>query len=139
MTLIHHGIDLVYVPKIRDIMKKRPEFAQELFSGPEREYCLSKRDPYIHFAGRFAAKEACLKALGTGLSREGIDGALAGIEVTHGKSGGPLLSLSGWAEKIGRRKKIAHTAVSISHSGEYAVASVILTGIYSEDGAGSKL
>ncbi len=133
MTLIFHGIDLVHVPKIRDIMQKRPEFAEELFTDIEREFCLSRRDPYIHFAGRFAAKEACLKALGTGLSREGIDGLLAEIEVVPGRSGGPQLSLSGWAAKIGRRKKIAHTAVSISHSGEYAVASVILTGMCSAE------
>lgn len=128
MMRIYQGIDLVHVPKIRKIMHSRPRFAEDVFTGREREYCLSMRDPYIHFAGRFAAKEACLKALGTGLSATGIDGALAEIEIVAGKSGGPQLNLSGWTAKVGRRKKIGQLTVSISHSGDYAIASVILAG-----------
>ena len=128
MTLIYQGIDLVHVGKIKAIMLRRPEFAEEVFTGREREYCLSKRDPYIHFAGRFAAKEACLKALGMGLSGAGIDSALSEIEVTPENSGRPLLNISGWTAKIGRRKKIGQSTVSISHSGDYAIASVILVG-----------
>ena len=127
MIRILQGIDLVPVSKIRKIMLSRPDFAREIFTGAEREYCLARRDPYIHFAGRFAAKEACLKALGTGLSGNGIDGSLGEIEVSADKSGKPVLSLSGWTAKIGSRKKICQYTVSISHSGDYAVASVIMT------------
>ena len=83
-------------------------------------------DPYVHLAGRFAAKEACLKALGTGLSGSGIDGALREIEVAPERSGRPALSLSGWTEKIGRRRKVYQYTVSISHAGDFAIASVIL-------------
>ena len=86
----------------------------------------ARPDPYVHLAGRFAAKEACLKALGTGLSGSGIDGALREIEVTSERSGRPVLSVSGWAGKIGRRKKVDQYTVSISHSGDFAIASVIL-------------
>ncbi len=127
MIRILQGIDLVTVSKIRKIMLSHPDFGQEVFTGQEREYCLARRDPYIHFAGRFAAKEACLKALGTGLSAGGIDGALGEIEVIADKSGKPVLSLSGWTAKIRSRKKVCQHTVSISHSGDYAVASVIMT------------
>ncbi|MGC9966600.1 MAG: holo-ACP synthase [Syntrophobacteraceae bacterium] len=124
--MILQGIDIVEVSKIRKIMLARPEFASEIFSGMEREYCFGRADPYVHLAGRFAAKEACLKALGTGLSGNGIDGALREIEVRPGRSGKPELSLSGWTEKIGRRRKVYQYTVSISHSGDFAIASVIL-------------
>lgn len=124
--MILQGIDIVAVSKMRKIMAANPELASEIFSEREREYCFSRRDPCVHLAGRFAAKEACLKALGTGISGEGIDGSLREIEVTPAKSGAPVLSLSGWIEKIGRRRKVAQLTVSISHSGDFAVASVIL-------------
>ncbi len=127
MMRILHGIDIVHVSKIKKIMLSREAFANEVFSDREREYCLSRRDPYVHFAGRFAAKEATLKALGTGLSGNGIDGALAEIEVTPDRTGRPELSLSGWTAKVGARKNVCRHTVSISHSGDYAVASVILT------------
>jgi len=124
---ILQGIDIVPVSKIKGILLTRPQFAEEIFTDREREYCFSRPDPYVHLARRFAAKEACLKALGTGLSGSGIDGALREIEVTSEKSGRPVLSVSGWTEKIGRRRKVHQYTVSISHSGDFAVASVILT------------
>jgi holo-[acyl-carrier protein] synthase len=127
MIRIFQGIDLVPVSKIKEIMLRRPEFAEEIFSAGEREYCLARPDPYIHFAGRFAAKEACLKALGTGLSGNGIDGSLKEIEVVPGRGGRPELSVGGWAAKVGNRKKINQFTVSISHSGGFALASVILS------------
>lgn len=127
MIHISQGIDIVPVSKIKGILLARPQFAEEIFTDREREYCFSRPNPYVHLAGRFAAKEACLKALGTGLSGSGIDAALREIEVTSEKSGRPVLSVSGWTEKIGRRRKIYQYTVSISHSGDFAIASVILT------------
>lgn len=124
--MILQGIDIVAISKMKKIMLARPELVTEIFSNIEREYCFSRGDPYVHLAGRFAAKEACLKALGTGLSGNGIDGALREIEVTPGSSGKPMLSLNGWIEKIGRRRKVSQYTVSISHSGDFAVACVIL-------------
>jgi holo-[acyl-carrier protein] synthase len=128
MMRIFQGIDLVPVSKIKEIMLRSPGFSEEIFTPDEREYCLSRPDPYIHFAGRFAAKEACLKALGTGLSAIGIDGSLKEIEVLPDKVGRPVLSISGWTAKIGNRKNIDQFTVSISHSGDFAVASVVLSG-----------
>ncbi|MEM5788670.1 MAG: holo-ACP synthase [Syntrophobacteraceae bacterium] len=126
--LIHQGVDIVAVSKIREIMLRRPGFGDEVFTEREREYCLARPNPYIHFAGRFAAKEACLKALGTGLSATGIDGSLGEIEIIPGKSGKPELHLAGWTGRIVRRKKISQLTVSISHSADYAVALVIMAG-----------
>jgi holo-[acyl-carrier protein] synthase len=132
MMRIFQGIDLVPVSKIKEIMVRSPGFSEEIFTPDEREYCLSRPDPYIHFAGRFAAKEACLKALGKGLSGNGIDGSLKEIEVVPDRAGRPVLSISGWTAKIGNRKKIDQFTVSISHSGDFAVASVVLGGRESE-------
>lgn len=127
MIRIFQGIDLVPVSKIKEIMTRRPGFAEEIFTAGEREYCLARPNPYIHFAGRFAAKEACLKALGVGLSGSGIDGSLREIEVVPARGGKPELSVGGWAAKIGSRKNINQVTLSISHTGDLAVASVILS------------
>ena len=71
MIRILQGIDIVQVSKMKRILLTRPELAAEIFTESERKYCFSRPDPYVHLAGRFAAKEACLKALGTGLSGRG--------------------------------------------------------------------
>ena len=125
---IYQGVDIVEVAKLKKALLNNKDFASDIFSEKEKKYCLSKRDPYIHFAGRFAAKEASLKALGIGMSGTGIDKTLKEIEVLPGSSGKPLLSFSGWMEKISRKKGIKQFTVSISHSENYAVATVILKG-----------
>ena len=126
MMQLYQGVDLVEIPKIADLFLRNRDLVSELFTEDERKYCLSMKDPYTHFAGRFAAKEACMKALGMGLS--GLDNILQEIEVHSTPSGKPELSMSGWAEKMGRKKKIHQLTVSISHSAQYAVATVILVG-----------
>lgn len=125
---IYQGVDIVEIRKLKDIIRRNRDFEADIFTAKEREYCRSKKDPYIHFAGRFAAKEACLKALGTGISGGGIDNVFREIEIAPEASGKPRISLSGWAAKISGRKKIGQFSVSISHSADYAVATVILTG-----------
>ncbi len=124
---IHQGVDMVRTSKLRDVCLRHAGFITEVFTERERRYCLSKRDPYVHFAGRFAAKEACLKALGRGL-RTAADPILKDIEIAPEASGRPTLSLSGWAERASRRLGIDRLAVSISHSGDYAVSAVVLAG-----------
>ncbi|MGC9195378.1 MAG: holo-ACP synthase [Syntrophobacteraceae bacterium] len=123
---ILQGIDMVQVSKLEKMLLASPGLAAEIFTEKEREYCFAMARPYVHLAGRFAAKEACLKALGLGLSGEGIDGALRDIEVVAGISGKPDLLVKGRVEKAGRRWKVRRYTVSISHSGDYAVASVVL-------------
>lgn len=128
MMKIHQGVDIVEISKFKKVFLKNSRFVSDIFTEKEREYCDSKKDPYIHYAGRFASKEAGLKALGIGISGGGIDNAFKEIEVTTGKSGRPSLSFSGWTGKVSRRKGIDQFTVSISHSENYAVATVILAG-----------
>jgi len=125
---IHQGVDIVDIAKFREISLRNEHFISDIFTLKEREYCLSMKDPYVHFAGRFAAKEACMKALGWGLSVTGIDHVLQEIEVIQHVSGKPLLSLSGWAAKISNQKGIHQYTVSLSHSEYTAIATVILVG-----------
>ena len=125
---IYQGVDIVEISKFRKICQRNNDFISDIFSDGESGYCMTKKDPYVHFAGRFAAKEASLKALGIGMSGIGIDNTLKEIEVLNGASGKPELSLSGWTEKLSKKRKITQFTVSISHSEHYAVATVILTG-----------
>ncbi|GBE05922.1 holo-[acyl-carrier-protein] synthase [bacterium BMS3Abin10] len=127
MLQIHQGVDIVEVTRFKKVFQKNKDLASDVFTEKERAYCLSRKDPYIHFAGRFAAKEACLKALGMGLST-GIDHTLREIEVLASASGKPVLSVKGWAARTSKRQKINQLTVSISHSANYAVATVILVG-----------
>jgi holo-[acyl-carrier protein] synthase len=122
---IHQGVDIVSVSKFRSVLTRHPRFIEDVFTPAERERCLAARDPYTHFAGRFAAKEACLKALGRGFSGMGIDYVFQEIEIVSPASGRPEIVLSGWAEKMSRRKKIGQSSVSISHTSDYAVATAI--------------
>lgn len=126
MIRIHQGVDIVAIRKLKDVLLRNRDFVSDIFTEQERTYCQSKKNQYIHLAGRFAAKEACLKALGTGMSGSGIDHIFREIEVIPDASGKPRLSLSGWAAKISKKKKINQFTVSISHSPDYAVATVIL-------------
>ncbi|MBI4682260.1 MAG: holo-ACP synthase [Nitrospirae bacterium] len=125
---IFQGVDIVEISKLKQVILKNEDFVSDIFSEKEIEYCLSKRNPYIHLAGRFAAKEASLKALGIGMSGTGIDKAFKEIEVVTGPSGKPELYFSGWTENISKKKSINQLTVSISHSENYAIATVILTG-----------
>ena len=128
MMEIYQGIDLVNIPRFKQSCERNKNFITDIFTTREREYCLKRKKPYLHLAGRFAAKEAGLKALGMGMSGTGIDQSLQEIEVLAGKRGKPVVSFSGWVEKISRKKKISNFTVSISHASDYAVATVILMG-----------
>ena len=125
---IYQGVDIVEISKLKKVFTNNKDFASDIFTEKERAYCLSKKDPFPHFAARFAAKEAGLKALGMGMSGTGIDNSFQEIEVVRSQSGKPGLSLSGWTEKISRKKNVDQLTVSISHSADYAVATVIMTG-----------
>lgn len=128
MIQIHQGVDIVEISKFKKVFLKNKDFISDIFTEQEKEYCLSRRDPYIHFAGRFAAKEASMKALGIGLYGSGIDYIFKEIEVVPDTRGRPILSFSGWATKVSKKRRISQLTVSISHSSNYAVATVILVG-----------
>jgi len=128
MIRIYQGVDIVELAKFRQIASRNHRFVTDIFTEQERAYCQSMKDSYLHFAGRFAAKESYLKALGTGLSGSGVDHMFQEIEVAATASGRPEITVSGWTEKMAKRKKIRQTSVSISHAAHYAVATVILVG-----------
>lgn len=128
MMRIYQGVDIVELSKFREIASRNDVFIADIFTEQERTYCQSMKDPYLHFAGRFAAKESYLKALGTGLSGAGIDHVFQEIEVIPTASGRPEIKVSGWAEKMAKKRKIRQASVSISHASHYAVATVILVG-----------
>lgn len=127
MTVLSHGIDLVEIARIARMLADHPErFAEKCFTAAERAYCdRSTRRRAEHYAARFAAKEAVLKALGTGW-RDGI--AWTDIEIVRADSGAPSIALSGEAARIAGSLGVARWSLSMSHAGGdggYAVASAI--------------
>jgi holo-[acyl-carrier protein] synthase len=125
VNIIGVGLDATDIPRIAATIERYGErFTHRIFTKAEVAYCLRRRDPSIHFAGRFAAKEAAMKALGTGHSQ----GVLwRDVEVVrHG--GPPQLQLHGGAarrfEAIGGRS----SQLTITHSDALALAQVILLG-----------
>ncbi|NOY53960.1 MAG: holo-[acyl-carrier-protein] synthase [Deltaproteobacteria bacterium] len=119
------GIDLVEVDRMEKAMTRYPErFRVRVFTEQEVRYCESRKNRFEHYAARFAAKEAAMKALGMGWGR-GV--SFPEIEVCRTGAGKPELILHGktreQAEKIG----VFHAYLSLSHIRKYAVAQVILT------------
>lgn len=123
MAIVGIGTDLARIARFRKFLDPDSRLLERLFSAEERNYALAKRDPAPHLAARFAAKEALLKALGTGL-RDGL--AWQQIRVVHDELGCPFLELSGRAAELVQARGAGRTHLSYSHDGDYAVAIVIL-------------
>lgn len=120
------GIDLVEVARIRDLLERHGErFKERTFTAGEIAYCDSCADPAIHYAARFAAKEAAAKALGTGLWAHGVDWKQ--IEVVREESGKPVLVLHAIAQAHAEKMGSTQALISITHTRELAMAQVILT------------
>ena len=126
MSSVAQGIDIVAVDRLREVCRRHSAFLAAVFTAREREYCLAQADPFAHLAGRFAAKEACLKALGLGLLGPTTGDALAAIEVERRPGGPPGLALSGWVGSLARRRGVSRSAVSISYAAGLALAAVVL-------------
>lgn len=114
------GTDISHIERIK---KLAPEAVSRILTEPEAEYCGRYPAPHERVAGRFAAKEAILKALGTGWS-QGI--GWRQIEILPDASGAPVASLSGKALERMLSMGATHCLVSISHQGDYAVAFAVL-------------
>ncbi|UCF35572.1 MAG: holo-ACP synthase [Acidobacteriota bacterium] len=117
------GVDIVEVRRISQALQGGEAMAKRVFTDAEREYCQARRNRYQHFAGRFAAKEAALKALGTGW-QEGI--RWKDVEVIPDQLGKPELRLHNRAEEIFEQSGGKRALVTITHAREYAVAVVVL-------------
>ena len=123
MAIIGIGTDLSRCERFRKFLEPDNKVLERIFSAAERDYALQKRDPVPHLAARFAAKEAFLKALGTGL-RDGL--AWQQVCVVLDSLGCPSLQLSGRAAEMLAARGGTKTHLSYSHDGDYAVATVIL-------------
>lgn len=117
------GTDIIEVSRIHAVMEKDIGFRDKIFTSGEITYCETKRHKYENYAARFSAKEAFMKAIGTGW-RFGI--RFADIEVYHDEFGKPLIRLSGKAEELGKIEGISKIHVSLSHVKEIATAVVIV-------------
>jgi holo-[acyl-carrier protein] synthase len=124
MPILGHGIDIVETARIRRLIDEHgAHFLDRVFTPAEQAYCNASRKRSLeHFAGRFAAKEAVLKVLGTGW-RGGI--AWTDIEVVKEPSGQPQVKLTGECARIAGKRGILRWHVSISHIETHATASAI--------------
>ncbi len=121
--IIGTGVDIVDTPRIEQALQRYGDrFSRRLYTRDEIAYCERFKNKAERYAGRFAAKEAAFKALGTGW-REGV--RWLDVEVTHLPSGKPDLVLTGRAEELARQMGVTRAVVSISHTDHYAVAQVI--------------
>ena len=119
---IQNGVDIVSVSRIEKSIQN-PRFLHNIYSVEEQVYILAKHTPAISAAGHFAAKEAFLKAIGTGIRSTDLNK----IGISHDSHGAPYFVLEGWATTLLSGRKIA---LSISHTSRDAIAFVT---VYKED------
>jgi holo-[acyl-carrier protein] synthase len=118
------GVDLVKIPRMREVIARWEErFLRRVFTEGEIAYCRARRDPVPHFAARFAAKEAGMKALGTGLS---LGVKWRELEVRRERGQAPTLVLHGRSQEVSRARGGRHMLLALTHEGEYALAQAML-------------
>jgi len=123
MNAIAHGIDMVDCARLaRAIDRHGQKFLQRVFTPTELEYCLARKRRVEHLAGRFAAKEAVFKLLGTGW-RSGIN--WTDVEIINEPSGRPRVSLTGYCRELAKDMGLGEILVSISHISTHAIASAV--------------
>jgi len=123
MNVVAHGIDMVDCARLREMRDRHGQkFLDRIFTTVEQGYCRDKKRAIEHLAGRFAAKEAVLKVLGTGW-RDGI--TWTDVEIRNSPSGQPTVRLTGRCRNIADELGLATVLVSISHIGTHAIASAI--------------
>ncbi|MGA9510193.1 MAG: holo-[acyl-carrier-protein] synthase [Candidatus Sulfotelmatobacter sp.] len=122
--IVGTGIDIAEVPRIRKAIERFGDrFLQRVFTPGEILYCDSKANRVERFAARFAAKEAAMKAIGTGWNH-GV--RWRDCEVTRLPGGRPTLTFHSKAAEFAARLGVKHAALSLSHTAEQAIAQVIL-------------
>lgn len=118
------GVDLVVIPRFGELMERRGEAALARFFTPgEVERCRASKSATESFAGRFAAKEAFFKALGTGW---GLGGRWTEVEVVSAPSGAPGLRLTGRAAEAAAERGVTAIHLSLTHTDDTAAAFVVL-------------
>ncbi len=123
MEIIAHGIDLVDFGRIEEMISRHGgRFLERIFTAAEQAYAESNKNSVEKLAGRFAAKEAILKLVGTGW-RGKI--AWTDIEIVNNAAGQPEVTLVGEVEEIANRLGIKHISISITHTANFAIASAV--------------
>ncbi len=115
------GVDIVEIDRMRAALERHPRMKERLFSAEERQYCDKRNRPEIHYALRFAAKEAVLKALGSGFS--GM--RFTDVEVARDSSGRPTPVLKGRAAQLAEDHGVLEMHLSLSFTHTTAVASAV--------------
>jgi holo-[acyl-carrier protein] synthase len=120
MEIVGLGTDIVECVRIRKMIDDHGElFLNRVYTDREIRYCQSRRQAAEHFAGRWAAKEAVLKALGTGW-RRGI--SWRDIEIRNDPTGQPKVAVRGEAKEIAKRMRLHDILITISHCRQFATA-----------------
>jgi holo-[acyl-carrier protein] synthase len=118
------GTDLVATDRIDRLLHEQPELAERVFTPRELAYCAGRRGGRgTHLAARFAAKEAVMKALGTGVAR-GVE--WTDVEIVNQLGGRPTVRLYGAAAKLAGRHRMRQAEVSLTHTAGLALAHVVL-------------
>jgi holo-[acyl-carrier protein] synthase len=126
MTIVGVGMDIVETKRIADSLERFGDrFLQRVFCEGEIAYAKSMKQPQLHLAARFAAKEAVSKAFGTGI---GHTMGWRDIEIIREPSGQPRVVLHGKAEAHARERKVREVHISLSHTAEYGAASAVVVG-----------
>lgn len=117
------GTDIIEIPRIAEMIERHGElFLTRIYTNEEIRHCQRRKHSTQHFAGRWAAKEAVMKVLGTGFVR-GI--GWKDVQVQNLKSGRPILILEGGAKRRAEGMGIGEVLITISHCREYATATAI--------------
>ena len=126
MKVLGTGIDIVETARIRDSLEKFGDrFLNRCFLPDEIAYCRSMKFPELHFAARFAAKEAISKAFGTGIGQQL---GWRDMEIRKRDSGEPFVQLHGKGSELAQSRGVTEVLVSLSHCKEYAAANAVLVG-----------
>ena len=122
--IISIGIDIIEVARVREVLARTPRFAERVFTSAERAYCDSRGAVAAqHYAARFAAKEAALKAFQTGW-KGGI--SWQDVEIASRESGAPFLIFHGQVQELFEKSGAIAAHLSLSHTSEHAIAEVVL-------------
>ncbi|MDQ2920874.1 MAG: holo-ACP synthase [Acidobacteriota bacterium] len=122
--IVSIGLDIIEVARIREVLLRTPRFGERVFTPAERAYCDGRGAVAAqHYAARFAAKEAALKALQTGW-RGGV--SWHDVEIASRDSGAPYLILRGRVKEFFEESGATAAHLSMSHTSEHAIAQVVL-------------
>lgn len=117
------GVDMLEIARMERVLARRPSFVERVFTEEERAYCDRRARPAEHYAARWAAREAVVKALGTGFSG-GI--GVRDVSVRNDESGRPQAVLTGRALEVAQAQGVREVAISLSHTREVAVANAVM-------------